>query len=199
MSRLTASDKSRYPASDGFSNVPEFWEIAWDTIVSHPETEAEIQTELEAMPVALSFIRKAHDGGVDVLVGTDVVMPYVIPGESLHQQIALMSQALGSPELALQAATLTNGQYIDKGRVGEVAVGTKASLLFFKTDPRGDLSNIPNWDYLMVEGRLYTREEIDVAVEQYRQHFRGKLYSKTLNIAYGFLAPDTEGSESLPH
>lgn len=199
MSRLTASDKNRFTASEGFSYVPEFWEIAWQSIVSHPDTEAEILTELEAVPVALSFIRKAHDSGVDVLVGTDVVMPYVIPGESLHQQIALISNALDNSELALKAATLTNGQHIDKGRVGEVVVGAKASLLFFKTDPRGVLSNIQNWDYLMVEGRLYTRDEIDVAVEQYRQHFRGKLYSKVLNVAYGFLAPNTDGSESVPH
>ena len=199
MSRLTASNKNRFPASEGFELVPEFWEIAWDSIISHPETKAEIQTSLNAMPVALSFIRKAHDSGVDVLVGTDVVMPYVIPGESLHQQITLMSQALGTSELALKAATLTNGQHIDEGRIGKVVVGAKASLLFFKTDPRGDLSNIPNWDYLMVEGRFYTRDEIDVAVEQYRQHFRGKLYSKTLNIAYGFLAPETDKAETSPH
>ena len=199
MSRLTASDTNRFPASEGFSYVPEFWEIAWDSIISHPETEAEIQTELKALPVALSFIRKAHDNGVDVLVGTDVVMPYVIPGESLHQQISLMSRAFGAPEMALKAATLTNGQHIDKGRVGKVTIGAKASLLFFKTDPRGDLTNIQNWDYLMVEGRLYTRDEIDAAVEQYRQHFRGKLYSKVLNVAYRFLAPDNEDSEPRPH
>ena len=199
MSRLTASDKNRFTASEGFSYVPEFWEIAWQSIVSHPDTEAEIETELEAIPVALSFIRKAHKSGIDVLVGTDVVMPYVIPGESLHQQISLMSQALGSSEMALKAATLTNGQHIDKGRVGEVVVGAKANLLFYKKDPRGDLSNIQYWDYLMVEGRLYTRDEIDAAVEKYRQHFRGKLYSKMLNVAYGFLAPDTEGSDPIPH
>ena len=89
---------------------------------------------------------------------------------------------------SLATATLTNGQHVDKGRVGKVAIGAKASLLFFKTDPRGDLKNIQNWDYLMVEGRLYTRDEIETAVEQYRQHFRGKLYSKVLNVAYGFLA-----------
>ena len=110
-----------------------------------------------------------------------------------------MSQALGSSEMALKAATLTNGQHIDKGRVGEVVVGAKANLLFYKKDPRGDLSNIQNWDYLMVEGRLYTRDEIDAAVEKYRQHFRGKLYSKMLNVAYGFLAPDTGGSDPIPH
>ena len=195
MSRLTASDDNRFPASEGFSYVPEFWKIAWDSIVSHPETEAEIQTELEVLPVALSFIRKAHERGIDVLVGTDVVMPYVIPGESLHQQISLMSQAFGSPEMALKAATLTNGQHVDKGHVGKVAIGSKASLLFFKTDPRGDLTNIQNWDYLMVEGRLYTRDEIETAVEQYRQHFRGKLYSKVLNLAYRFLAPGNTGSD----
>ena len=199
ISRLTVSDKTRFPPSEGFKHLPEFWEIAWPSVVSHPETDAEIETELEAVPFALSFIRQAHAHGIDVLVGTDVIMPYVIPGESLHQQLKLMSEALGSSDKALQAATQTNAQHIDPGKIGEISVGAYADLLLFKSDPRGDLANVKNWDYAMVDGRLYTREDVDAAVDKSDRHFRSRLYSTIMKIAYGFIASDYEDSEVSKH
>lgn len=194
-SRLTVSDPVRFPPSPGFANVPEFWETAWPSIVSAPETETEIETEIEAMPVALRFMREAHTAGIDVLVGSDVIMPYVIPGESMHQELAILAEALGSAELALAAATATNGRHIDQGRIGQLRVGAFADLLIFTNDPRGDVQNIKDWSYIMVDGRLYGRDEIDAGVEQYRNHFRNGLYPAVMNTAYGFLASDYEDSE----
>jgi len=199
MSRLTVSDSKRFPPSDGFNYLPEFWEIAWPSIVSHPETKAEIETELAALPLALSFIRQARESGVDILVGTDVVMPYVIPGESIHQQLKLMSDALGSDEKALQAATQINGRHIDAGKIGEISTGAYADILLYRDDPRGKLENIKQWDYAMVGGRLYAREDVDLAAERFGRHFRGRLYSAVMNTAYGFLASDYEDSDVSKH
>jgi len=199
MSRLTVSDEERFPPSDGFQHLPEFWQIAWPSIVSHPETEAEIQTELEVQPYAASFIRKAYESGIDVLVGTDVIMPYVIPGESLHQQLEFMSQALGSDEKALQAVTKLNGHHIDSGKIGEISVGSYADILLFRDDPRGDLTSIQNWEYAILDGRVYRRQDVDAAVEKFSKHFRGPIYSKVMNTAYGFLAGDYEDSEVSKH
>jgi hypothetical protein len=199
MARLIVSDIERFPPTKGFAYLPEFWQVAWPSIISHPETEAAIQTELEALPASLSFIAAAHKGGVDVLVGTDVVMPYVIPGEAMLLQLELMAEALGSNEAALNAATEINGQHIDRGKIGVIKIGAYADLLLFKTDPRGDLSNVQNWDYAMVGGRLYSRQEIDEAVNAYEKHFRGRLYSTVLNLAYGFMAGEYEDSEVAKH
>jgi len=195
MSRLTVSDRERFPPSDGFQHLPEFWELAWPSIVSHPETDHEIETELKSFPAKLSFIRQAHARGVDVLVGTDVVMPYVIPGESLHQELKLMSVALGSDDLALQAATQINGKHIDPGKIGDISKGAYADLLLFKTDPRGDITKVQHWDYVIVGGRIYSREDVDAAIDRFDQHFRGRFYSTIMSAAYGFLASDYENSE----
>lgn len=199
LSRLTVSDSERFPPSSGFRHLPTFWEIAWPSIVSYPETKEEIDADLKAIPAGLSFIRKAHEANVDVLVGTDVIMPYVIPGESLFQQLELMSQALGSDELALQAATQINGRHIDKGKIGEILIGANADILLFKQDPRGDLSNVQNWDYAIVGGRIYTREDIDSNVERYGKHFRSSLYTTVITTAYGFIGGEYEDSEVAKH
>ena len=194
-SRLTVSDPDRFPASPGFRHMPNFWETTWPSIVSHPETDAEIETELEAAPVALAFIKKAHERGVDVLVGTDVIMPYVIPGESIHQQLELISKALESDEKALRAATFTNGQHIDSGKIGEISIGAYADMLLFKQDPRGNLAAIQNWDYALIGGRLYHREDIDNAVERYDRHFQGRIYNTVMNMAYRIVGTGYENSE----
>lgn len=198
-SRLTVSDRERFPPSNGFKHMPDFWEIAWPSIVSAPKTETEIQTEINARSYALSFIQKAHKRDIDVLVGTDVIMPYVIPGEAMHQQLAIMAEALGSSEAALEAATRTNGNRIDAGKIGEIRVGAYADILLFRADPRGDLENIKNWDYIIVSGRLYSRAEVDAAVNAFDKHFKGPFYSTVMNTAYGFLAGDYENSEVSKH
>ena len=198
-SRLTVSDRERFPPSEGFKHMPEFWEISWPNVVSAPKTDADIQTALNARPYALSFIQKAHARNIDVLVGTDVIMPYVIPGESMYQQLAIMAEALGSSEAALEAATRTNGHHIDAGKIGEIKTGAFADILLFKTDPRGNLEKLKNWDYAIVDGRLYARGEVDAAVRTYEKHFRGRLYSAVTNMAYGFLAGDYENSEVSKH
>ncbi len=198
-SRLTVSDRERFPPSEGFKHMPEFWEISWPNVVSAPETNAEIQTELSARPYALSFIKKAHEREIDVLVGTDVVLPYVIPGESMHQQLAIMAEALGSSEAALEAATRTNGRRIDAGKIGEIKTGAFADMLLFKTDPRGNLDKLRYWDYAVLDGRLYARADVDAAVKTFDKHFKGPLYSTVTNMAYGFLAGDYENSEVSKH
>ena len=199
MSRLTVSDPVRFPPSDGFKNLPEFWDIAWQTIASHPETNAEIKTELDARSHAYSFIKKAHESGIDVLVGTDVIMPYVIPGEAMHQQLSILSLALGSEEEALQAATQTNGQHIDPGKIGKISIGAYADILLFKSDPRGDLSKIKNWDYAVVDGRLYTREDVDSAVKRIGRHVRSPAYATVMGAAYDFVAGEYDDTAVNEH
>ena len=198
ISRLTVSDPKRFPPSEGFKHLPEFWKFVWPTIISYPETEAAIKADLDALPVGLSFIRQAHEKGVDVLVGTDVIMPYVIPGESMYQQLQLMSDALGSNDKALHAATRINGTHIDPGMIGEIRVGAYADLLLYKKDPRDELAQIKRWDYALIGGRLYTREEVDRTLERFDRHFRGPLYTFITNTAYSVLASDYQGSEVAP-
>ena len=199
VARLTVSDRARFPASEGLRHMPDFWQIAWPSIVSHPETEAEIETELRGIPHALNFVREAQLGGVDVLVGTDVVLPYVVPGESMHLQLDILAEAFGSSETALHAATAINGKHIDEGRIGRLQAGAFADMLIFESDPRGDLSMVQDWHILIVGGRLYTRDYIDRSVARYDRHFRGAFYTKVLGLAYSQIAGDYEGSGVASH
>jgi len=60
LARLTVSAPERFPATTGLRHLPAFWQQAWPGIVSHPETKAEIEADLMASPIGLSFMRRAR-------------------------------------------------------------------------------------------------------------------------------------------
>lgn len=186
--RLTASDRQRFPPTEGLRHLPAFWEQAWPMIVAHPESGEAVAADLDGIVAELAIVGKARLAGIDVLAGTDVVMPYVVPGESLHLQLAMLSDAFGSNEAALAAATGVNGRHVDRGKVGRIAVGNFADLLILPKDPRSDLAAVRDWQFLMVGGRMYRRAQIDAAVESYDQHFRGAYYETVMNGLVSILA-----------
>jgi hypothetical protein len=186
--RLTASNRQRFPPTEGLRHLPAFWEQAWPMIVAHPETDEAIAEDLDGIAAELAFVGKARLAGIDVLAGTDVVMPYLVPGESLHLQLAMLSDAFGGDEAALAAATGVNGRHVDRGKVGRIAVGSFADLLILHKDSRLDLAAVQDWQFLMVGARMYERGQIDAAVESYDQHFRGAYYETVMNGLVGILA-----------
>lgn len=186
--RLTASDRKRFPPTDGLRHLPAFWEQAWPLIVAHPETAGAVAADLAGITAELAFVGKARAAGIDVLAGTDVVMPYVVPGEALHLQIAMLADAFGSDEAALAAATVVNGRHVDRGKVGRIAVGHFADLLLLPADTRPGLAEVRDWRFLMTGGRLYERRGIDAALARYDRHFRGAYYDAVMNRIVGMLA-----------
>jgi imidazolonepropionase-like amidohydrolase len=194
--RLTASDRQRFPPTEGLRHLPAFWEQAWPMIVAHPETTEAVAADLDGIAAEIAFVGEARLAGIDVLAGTDVVMPYVVPGESLHLQLALLSDAFGGDEAALAAATGVNGRHVDQGKVGRIAVGNFADLLILRKDPRSDLAAVRDWQFLMVGGRMYRRAQIDAAVESYDQHFRGAYYETVMNGLVSILISGFSREES---
>lgn len=194
--RLTASDRQRFPPTEGLRHLPAFWEQAWPMIVSHPETAEAVAADLDGIAAELAFVGKARLAGIDVLAGTDVVMPYVVPGESLHLQLAMLSDAFGGNEAALAAATAVNGRHVDRGRIGRIAVGRFADLLILPKGARPDMAAVQDWQFLMVGGRLYQRAQIDAALERYDRHFRGAYYETVMNSLVGILASGFGRKES---
>ncbi len=194
--RLTASDRQRFPPTEGLRHLPAFWEQVWPMIVAHPETTEAVAADLDGIAAEIAFVGEARLAGIDVLAGTDVVMPYVVPGESLHLQLAMLSDAFGGDEAALAAATGVNGRHVDRGKVGRIAVGNFADLLILRKGPRSDLVAVRDWQFLMVGGRMYQRAQIDAAVENYDQHFRGAYYETVMNGLVSILASGFSREES---
>jgi hypothetical protein len=181
--RLIASNPERFPPTTGADYMPAFWDSIWQTVAGHPEGDLSIQTHIEATLQLRDFVRRAHNEGIDILAGTDTIMPWVVPGEALYNELVLLAEIFESTDDALGAATTVSGRHIDKGKIGTIAIGSYADFLLLPADPREDITVLDDWKYIAVNGQLIKRTALDKALNQYRRHFNGGIYSTIMSFA----------------
>ena len=109
-----------------------------------------------------------HREGVPMMAGTDAMgVPMIIPGRSLHQELALLTRSGFSPYEALCAATVAPAQFLGKEQeFGTVAVGRRADLLLVDGNPLKDVSVLSRPAGVMVRGRWLPRQELDAMLEK---------------------------------
>jgi len=186
--RLIASDPQRFPPTPGARHLPEVWFEAWSsqyTIASHPTGDGIARREAR-LPRFSHVTGKARTLGIDILAGTDTLMPYVVPGESLHLEIAELAHAFRDNEAALAAATTINGRHIDSGAIGVIAAGARADILILPADPVANLSALMDWRIVFASGRRYDRADVDRAVARYDRHFHSPFYAVPMKWASRF-------------
>ena len=87
------------------------------------------------------FTKALSDSGVPLLTGTDSpVIPGMVPGYSIHDDLRTLVEAGLSPYQALSAATRVPGEFITRyvkgsARSGVIAEGARADLLVVKNNP----------------------------------------------------------------
>jgi hypothetical protein len=115
----------------------------------------EFAKTLEQIPVA----RRA---GVSFVAGTDMWLPYVYPGFSTHDEMALFVQAGLSPLEALRAATLNPARLLGLQRsTGSIEVGKSADLVLLTADPLKDIANTKKIAAVILRGKLLRRADLD--------------------------------------
>ena len=137
---------------------------AWkpeNDIFSKYRTPAYIAYQRRDYEAVLKGVRLAHNLGVQVLAGTDVVAPYTYPGFSLHDELQLLVQAGLTPLEALKTATLNPAKFFGFTDMGQVARGMKANLILLDADPTKNISNTQRIFAVIMRGRLLQRHNLD--------------------------------------
>jgi hypothetical protein len=141
-------------------------------------------TDQEALRVgyahARTAVRALHEAGVRVHAGTDTGNPFVVPGASLHEELRQLVAAGFSVESAWMSATVLPGASLGTPGLGRLQVGAPADLLVFSDDPTGDLAALDSLTAVIADGRIYTRQDLDTAVERYRRYYHGFFWDKLL-------------------
>jgi imidazolonepropionase-like amidohydrolase len=100
--------------------------------------------------------------GVPVLAGTDFSNPWVMPGFSLHDELALFVQDGMSPLNALRSATISPARFFDAtDSLGTIAPGKLADLVLLDADPLLDIDNARRIRAVVANGRLFDRAALD--------------------------------------
>lgn len=113
------------------------------------------------------LVKAFADGGVTVFVGTDSLVPGVVPGSSLHDEMALLADAGLSNAQILQAATRAPSEWLGVGDDrGAIAPGQRADLVLLDADPLADITNTRAIAAVIVGGRVLLREELDAKMDE---------------------------------
>ena len=106
--------------------------------------------------------------GVRILAGTDIGVLNVVPGQSLHEELALLVRDAGlSPLDALRAATRDAAVFLGRDReIGTIAAGKKADLVLLDADPLADIAHVSRISALVLRGRVFERAALTRLVDE---------------------------------
>jgi imidazolonepropionase-like amidohydrolase len=107
-----------------------------------------------------------HDAGVPLLIGTDTPNPLLVPGYSIHLELATLAHA-GIPVMEVLRAATTGAAVFtgDEATRGVVRAGAAADLVLLDEDPRDDLITLEHPLGVMVLGRWLDRPTLDRMLE----------------------------------
>jgi imidazolonepropionase-like amidohydrolase len=112
-------------------------------------------------PRAAELVRRYHEAGVLLSAGSDLPVPWVIPGVGLHEELELLVAA-GIPPLEVLTIATRNGAetlgLLDE--IGTVEAGKRADLLVLSADPTADIRNTRSIEAVIQGGEVMRPAEL---------------------------------------
>src|SRR5216684_4378958 len=137
----------------------QFWDDGFGFSSRTAEDNARARRVFQKQLEVVGMMKRA---GVDFIAGTDTANPYVFPGFSLHDELALLVQAGFTPMEALQAATRDPARHLGRlDSVGTIEKGKIADLVLLDASPLTEIGNTRKINAVVVGGTLVTRPELD--------------------------------------
>jgi imidazolonepropionase-like amidohydrolase len=111
----------------------------------------------------LQMVGTMHRAGVPFLAGTDAAPGiYVMPGFSLHDELANFVEASFSPMEALQTATSLPAKFLGQEKTfGSIEPGKAADAVLLTANPLTDIHNTSKIRAVVASGRLFDRPDLD--------------------------------------
>lgn len=107
---------------------------------------------------SFAVVRMMHRAGVKFMAGTDVGNPYIYPGFSLHEELALFIEAGFTPMEALQTATRNPAKFLGMlDSLGTIEKRKFADLVLLEANPLENISNTQRINAVVVNGRYLSK------------------------------------------
>lgn len=147
--------------------VPAYWrDVTWRRFTD------EMMPDLLRDPLALrqeyfahnlQMVGTLHRGGVPFMAGTDTAPGvYIMPGFSLHDELANFVESGFTPMESLQTATSNPARFLGiENSFGSVEPGNIADLVLLSANPLEDIRNTRKISMVVANGRLLDRAALD--------------------------------------
>jgi imidazolonepropionase-like amidohydrolase len=108
------------------------------------------------------FTKVFHDKGGQLMTGTDSLLPRLVPGFALHQELHELVRVGLTPYEALRASTTVPYEFLGEAKeAGTIAVGKRTDLLLVEANPLEDVAAAAQIAGVLMRGRWISRAEID--------------------------------------
>jgi imidazolonepropionase-like amidohydrolase len=119
----------------------------------------------------LRLVRAMRDRGVGLLAGTDFPNPVMVPGVSLHEELALFVRAGLTPAEALRTATLNPALFFGMAdSLGTIERGKLAELVLLDANPLEDIRHTTRISAVVRGGRYLDRAALDGMLSALERH-----------------------------
>ena len=151
--------------------VPAYWrDVTWKHFYDEmiPDLQKDpLPLRKEYFARNLKMVADMHHAGVPFLAGTDTAPAiFVLPGFSLHDELANFVEAGFTPMESLQTATSNPAKFFGtESTQGSIAKGKLADLVLLDADPITDIHNTRKIEAVVANGHLYDRAALDALLK----------------------------------
>ena len=106
---------------------------------------------------------------VTIVAGTDANTACVVPGFSLHDELASLHKAGLSNAQVLRAATLHAAQWMQNGSAGKIEIGCNADMVLLNQNPLKDIYNTRTIQAVITNGKFLNRKALDKILKSIKE------------------------------
>jgi imidazolonepropionase-like amidohydrolase len=150
--------------------VPAYWrDVTWRRFADEmmPDLLRDpLPLRQEYFAKNLTTVGALHHAGVPFMAGTDTAPGiYIIPGFSLHDELANFVEAGFTPMEALQTATSNPAEFMGNTDIGAIKPGKLADLVLLAANPLDNIRNTQRISGVMNNGHWLDRTTLDQLLE----------------------------------
>ncbi len=149
-----------YTSNEMLERLPEDLVKNWKTTFNFNIgwSEQHFTEAQRTWPKVQQFVKKLHDNGVLLTAGTDANNPWIVPGDSFHQELSLFKGCGLTNSDVLRIATLNGAKIMDiDDRAGSIAVGKEADMVLLDSNPLEDIDNSRDIHMVISNGVIIAR------------------------------------------
>ena len=156
------------------------WQASVDVLTSAPELKYLRNSRKDRWRIYVEpkehkekrqyLVKRLHEAGAGLLLGTDMGVPYVVPGFSIYEELQRFVDSGLTPYEAIKTGTYNAAKFMKKlDEFGTVEKGKEADLILIRGNPLEDIANIKNPLGVMAKGRWYPHPVLEKMLRDVEQ------------------------------
>lgn len=162
-------DQNIYQSNPNLDYMPESmlnnWKTSFNFNLGWQENDFKIAQQ--SWPKVERLVRMLHENGIMMTAGTDANNPWIVPGDSFHDELKLLVACGLSTAEVLKIATINGAKLIGwQKSVGQVKKGFEADLVLLGGNPLDNIENTRKIERVFLDGEEFEPKEILSALKK---------------------------------